>query len=396
MMAPDMAPSQFHSTANAVELNDYTDGRGSHAVYTYRVIQGTARRELGKSDLSVMEPHVPIVSVMSHTDEAMEWLQPEYRVAPVCAVQREAGHERLQPSSAYSLDTASQLHENEVLQNLHVQSLPLNSPTFPWSDFSPRSISDPGAANPLTSSNANLSPESILSKDFKQEQRPVAMPSFGGVVCPAPLGEFEGLGFPSSAFLMPPGTTSQQYDASHVTALQQPVPPSLPPLPAITKRGRGAPRKATKAKAGASAAKAEPQTPDSPGAKSVSNRPQPAISTEQKRRVRAERNRESAEKSRLRRKKYTEDLENEVGNLRETNKTLKSRAENLIAMLQRVDAGVEESVARGAGFVGDAPNGGAALKAALLALENVKRQCPTTFAKSSPRVEIGSSATKRK
>jgi bZIP transcription factor len=115
------------------------------------------------------------------------------------------------------------------------------------------------------------------------------------------------------------------------------------------------------------------------GAVAAGNGQSPSMTAEEKRRQRAERNRWSAEKSRLRRKQYTDDLEREVTALRETNSTLKSRTLGLLGTLRTVDKTVEQAIAERAGFMADVDNNGMALKAALQALDNIKEQCPITF-----------------
>jgi bZIP transcription factor len=106
------------------------------------------------------------------------------------------------------------------------------------------------------------------------------------------------------------------------------------------------------------------------------------MTADEKRRQRAERNRWSAEKSRLRRKQYTDDLEREVTTLREANLKLKKKTLGLFETLQNVDKNVEDSIDNGNGFAADVPNGGAALKAAIFALDKVMQQCPTTFSET--------------
>lgn len=333
----------------------------------------------------------------------MAWLQTEYDTALGCAGQSNTAPEQ-RGTQPPLLDPNVHFQQSEVLHGMQPHPLPQNVPQFAWSDFSPRSISDPSAANGSVPG-ANPSPDSHICKDLSRTEHPLGtaaaftcasnqlqLPSgFVGVdytiaptyTIPTPMG--------------PPGT--QRFDpASLLPYTQPPAPKPLPPLPPKMKRGRGAPRKTAKAKAATAAAAVAAKAPSArtAGVKPTASRPTPAVSTEEKRRVRAERNRESAEKSRLRRKKYTEDLEKDVGSLRETNKTLKSRTERLLAMLHEVDVDVDHCVARGEGFPVDAPNGGTALKTALLALENVKQQCPMTFADTSQRVQIGGSSSASK
>jgi bZIP transcription factor len=345
-----------------------------------------------------MEHHVHDVGDLSHTEEALDWLQPEYQVAMSTGLQPGMVQEAELASQLYPLDPSLQQQQSEPFDSLHGQALPMQSTPFAWSDLSPRSVNDPQTANVLPLA-AGPTSNSSTSKGFKQDPRLAPMPTFAAVSAAAPMSGYGGLEFVHPAYLMAPGMTGTHIGASIPGPFPQSATPGPPPpLAGKAKRGRGAARKAAKPKGGqpsfqtnAGETKSEAHTP-----RPVSGRPRVAISTEEKRRVRAERNRESAEKSRLRRKKYTEDLEKEVGSLRETNRSLKTRTEDLLAMLQSVDADVEQSVSRGDGSVAHPPNGGAALKAALLALENVKQQCPITFADSTVRVEIGSSAGKRK
>lgn len=333
-------------------------------------------------------------------EETMDWLNTEYDAALGC-VGPSSGSIVPRDSHASNLDPTAQYQPSEELNEMQPPSLPPNPQQFAWSDFSPRSISDPSTVSAATAV-ASPSTESLLCKDFRTSEPSVGpLPSSAGPgnQLQLPSG-FVGIDYPVPTTYIPslPGAPSpQRFNPALSLLYSQQLPQKpLPPLPPKMKRGRGAPRKTAKAKAATVAAGVARTTPsEKPGVKSAAGRAAPAVSTEEKKRVRAERNRESAEKSRLRRKKYTEDLEKDVGSLRETNKTLKSRAERLLAMLHGVDADVERCVARGEGFPLIAPNGGPALKTALLALENVKRQCPMTFADSSTRVEIGASSASK-
>jgi hypothetical protein len=154
------------------------------------------------------------------------------------------------------------------------------------------------------------------------------------------------------------------------------------------KRSRGAPKKHIK-------------TTSSPGNSETTKALTPAsgpassntgVSAEERRRIRAARNRESAEKSRLRRKQYTDDLEREVGSLRETNKMLKGRAMLLTTTLQKADAEVSSAIAKGS-VRSSQPLNGSALKSALMALGNARMQCPVTFGESSDRSDIAQTNT---
>jgi bZIP transcription factor len=119
----------------------------------------------------------------------------------------------------------------------------------------------------------------------------------------------------------------------------------------------------------------------------------PIMSAEERRRVRAARNRESAEKSRLRRKQYTDDLEREVGSLREANKMLKGRAMLLTMTLQKVDADVDSAISNGLIRSSQTPLNGSALKRALMALGDARMQCPVTFGEATDRPETVPAST---
>ena len=66
------------------------------------------------------------------------------------------------------------------------------------------------------------------------------------------------------------------------------------------------------------------------------------LSTEEKRRIRAERNRESAEKSRLRQKQRTEELERDVYNKRIENREVKASIDTYYAQLRGVADTIEK------------------------------------------------------
>lgn len=200
------------------------------------------------------------------------------------------------------------------------------------------------------------------------------------------------LGGPSQATtsnaVAPQVTTTQvagQSSSGDVLRSHVPKPSSQPEK----KRGRGAPRKHPKP---ASSNTGVDVRREGIGKRSTASNH--VLTAEEKRKVRAERNRESAEKSRLRRKKYTDDLEREVGNLREVNKDLRVRTVSLMETLRKVDQDIHQCVQRGGAHATDARNGGASLKAAIAALDNVKQQCPMTFGDTVDRPEIPSHGRK--
>jgi bZIP transcription factor len=150
------------------------------------------------------------------------------------------------------------------------------------------------------------------------------------------------------------------------------------------KRSRGAPKKHIKTASSPDNSETTKAVTPASGLASSNT----GISAEERRRIRAARNRESAEKSRLRRKQYTDDLEREVGSLRETNKMLKGRAMLLTMTLQKADAEVSSAIAKGSVLSSQPPLNGSALKSALMALGNARMQCPVTFGDSSDRSDI--------
>lgn len=150
-------------------------------------------------------------------------------------------------------------------------------------------------------------------------------------------------------------------------------------------RGRGAPRKLLKTNAGKASSQSALKTAQN---RQLSKSKESQPTAEQKRKIRQERNRESAEISRLRRKQYTSNLERDVGIMREVNKTLKKQTITLLAALRKIDNDVAKCIAKGEGFASDAPTGGTALKAAILALENAKQQCVMTFCDAACHPEI--------
>jgi hypothetical protein len=342
--------------------------------------------------------------------EPIDWLQPSYDPATANVAQ----HVPLSAQSPPPLAASAQQAHHAVLHSLHAHTTPFHADGFGWTEFSPRSVNVPDTAPATTGTTDGAHPAGL--KPNKQQQQASQAQARVFLAPSPPHLPFSGVDFVHPAFLMPPCAPGPPpVDGAAIADL----PPAVsnaqrPPLPAKAKRGRDAPKRAPKpgtatgaalantvraaaARAAAASTNGGDVNGAGPARAAAVVKPPGAISTEEKKRVRAERNRESAEKSRLRRKKYTEDLEKEVGTLRDTNRTLKTRAEGLLAMLQSVDGEVEDVIARGDGFAADAPNGGAALKAALLALENVRQQCPMTFADTTVREDIGHpSAGKRK
>lgn len=110
------------------------------------------------------------------------------------------------------------------------------------------------------------------------------------------------------------------------------------------------------------------------------------ISAEERKRVRAQRNRESAEKSRVRRKELTAELERSVGSLRGENKELKAQLlqeeELLRAVREAVPAAMASSEASDTVLcLVDESEG---------VIEACKGECPRTFRKPphSPEIEL--------
>lgn len=281
------------------------------------------------------------------------------------------------------------IQQQQTLQALQTQALVNSAEGFGWPEFSPRSINLPGSTHPAVAGHAAASMAAVKQLQQQTSQMQAALDLAAGQ---AQTG-FTGLDYRHSPFLFPHSTAPGQVGVTPTgppatdvtTGLPTGAPFQLPPLPAKGKRGRGAPKKNAKYAATTVGSRGIAKKGDTTNGRKSSAATAP-MTAEEKRRIRAERNRESAEKSRLRRKKYTDDLEKEVDSLRETNKTLKTRSLDLMTMLHGVDNDVDRVIANGEGRMSDAPNGGAALKAAILALENVKQQCPMTFGPPSTRV----------
>ncbi len=78
----------------------------------------------------------------------------------------------------------------------------------------------------------------------------------------------------------------------------------------------------------------------------IQNRATPEISSEEKRRIRAERNRESAERSRLRSKERAEELERAVYNLRVENHNVKQDVDAYYAQMQLIVNVIEREMSK--------------------------------------------------
>lgn len=103
------------------------------------------------------------------------------------------------------------------------------------------------------------------------------------------------------------------------------------------------------------------------------------MSLEERKKLRAERNRESAEKSRMRRKKYTRDLENNVALLRQQNDELKLRVEEIQVTLKNASTKVCLMSKKPGGEGGDKFAKFPTLLEALSALQRCIAECPRTF-----------------
>lgn len=112
------------------------------------------------------------------------------------------------------------------------------------------------------------------------------------------------------------------------------------------------------------------------------------LSVEERRQIRAQRNRESAEKSRIRRKQQTAELERSVGELRDQNSTLKTRFLGLEALVkdveESVDLGEEEIMNEGA------TRGIRAIHESLAVIQECKQNCLRTFRETphSPEIQL--------
>lgn len=111
------------------------------------------------------------------------------------------------------------------------------------------------------------------------------------------------------------------------------------------------------------------------------------LTLEQKRILRAKRNRESAEKSRNRRKLQTETLEKSVAQLRDENRELSAEMLKLQTQLESLSSEVAQAMTVGheqEGLRERTP----ALYDAIEAVQKVMIDCPRTFLRSSHTPEI--------
>lgn len=317
---------------------------------------------------------------------------------------------------------------------------------FGWTDFSPRSVSVSGVPQTTQDANGNngqaqeqITTEKLAQLHFQQQASSLqAMQNMTSFNAQAALGAHNFTAPPG--FLIPQHMQNMNLDLVNMEAIppQHPHPP--PPLQPGSGTGRlpqpppkAAANKMKRARLGpiqkrtskpnltrrplpaglslAAAASGLPPMPTIAKARVpvgtqglkvgqsrlVGTKPIQAYSTEQKRRIRAERNRESAEKSRLRRKQYTTDLESNVSSLRVTNSRLKGRAEALMGTLRNMEEQIAAAHARGEAYPNKPANQEAgALRAAIMALERLRGQCPATFADPATRVDIGPAGGKRK
>ncbi len=103
------------------------------------------------------------------------------------------------------------------------------------------------------------------------------------------------------------------------------------------------------------------------------------LTAEERRKIRAERNRESAEKSRLRHKQRTLELEQNVLRLRTENRELKARVDTFRIQLQAASQNIETSGNGNFGGEGIVATQVPALHSAISAIEQVMLECPRTF-----------------
>lgn len=390
-------------------------------------------------------------------DNQLDWLTPSYEDAigsPSNPILPPIEPGTLTQSSPVNLDDVGGMALPQGPDQLHNLNDPTACPmTIPhadlaWTDFSPRSISVSGVPQTTQDANGNngqaqahVTTEKLAQLHFQQQASHLqAMQNMTSFTAQAALGEHNFTAPPG--FLMPHGMQNVNLDLVNMATIppQHPHPPPPPPLQPGSGTGRrsqpppiAAANKTKRARAGpiqkrtskpnltrrplppglslAAAASGLPPMPTIAKARVpvatkglkvgqsrlVGTKPVQAYSTEQKRRIRAERNRESAEKSRLRRKQYTTDLESNVSSLRVTNSRLKGRAEVLMGTLKSMEAQIETAHNRGEAYPNKPANQEAgALRAAIMALERLRGQCPVTFADPATRVDIGPAAAKRK
>lgn len=120
------------------------------------------------------------------------------------------------------------------------------------------------------------------------------------------------------------------------------------------------------------------------------------LTADERRKIRAERNRESAEKSRLRHKQKTMELEQNVLTLRTENRELKARVDTFRIQLQAASQNIDNSAGNG-NFGGDGivATQVPALQSAIAAIEQVMVECPRTFRPESNPPEIALNIKKR-
>lgn len=373
----------------------------------------------------------------------MDWLGPSYEDVicnPSQPILQSIATETTPLPSEVNLGNADMVvpaGPDNNLPNLgdSVGDMPDPQEVFGWEEFSPRSVSVPDTPQTNTdagAAGAAVKPPHVPVTDKlaqlqtlqQQAANLQALEDISGYSAQAGVGGHDFSAHPG-VFLMPPGVQNINLDMANMPSIPPIPPPAIgnyarrPPVAGKAKRARGTiPKRATKpniarkplgAPAGGGGgpsflqpalAKVNKTSKGKAGNGGPSRldgtKPAAAYSTEQKRRIRAERNRESAEKSRLRRKQYTSDLEKSVGSLRATNTQLKGRAEALMGTLKSIEVDVATAHAGQAYATEQVNHEGAvpapALQAALVALERVKTQCPVTFADPATRVEIGPGA----
>lgn len=114
------------------------------------------------------------------------------------------------------------------------------------------------------------------------------------------------------------------------------------------------------------------------------------LSLEERKKLRAERNRESAEKSRMRRKQMVIDLETNVAALRDENRDLKAKVERYHSRLKGVSAEMYLQSKEVSGQSKDDATQIPLLYEALSALQRCMEECPRTFSRNphSPLIPL--------
>lgn len=122
------------------------------------------------------------------------------------------------------------------------------------------------------------------------------------------------------------------------------------------------------------------------------------LSLEERKRLRAERNRESAEKSRMRRKQMVLDLETNVAFLREENRDLKAKVEQHHEQLTSASEEVNRRAAASGEGAEETSMKVPILYEALSALQRCIEQCPRTFNRGpqTPVIPLNISRTGRR